>query len=353
MTNDEVMIAGLGLLAFAAVVVLIPLVLRVAVAYGVTDAPGQGKLHSATTPYLGGIAVVVAVLGASPLLPKWSAQAAVLLLAACAVGIAGLVDDMRTLRPTRRLAVEIGAAGLAFGAGARVNASVEPVDFVLTVIVLVVLTNSFNLLDNMDGALGVIGTTTALFLVGAAVLEGQVLVGGLGALVAGACLGFLVYNWHPAKIFLGDAGSLFLGFLLAAIALKLRFVVAPPESVAAVGLLLGPALFDTTLVVLSRARAGRPVYVGGTDHCSHRLLMLGLGTRTVAAVLAAGTAACGALGLAAARDVLPAAPLLAGATVVGVAALVALLRVPVYERGAGRDVDLRATAPVAIPLTID
>lgn len=354
MTNDEsVMIAGLGLAAFAAVVLLVPLVLRVAVAYGVTDSPGKGKLHVASTPYLGGIAVVVAVLGASPLLPGWSAQAAVILLAACAIGVAGLVDDMRTLRPTRRLAVEVVAATLAFGAGARVNVSAEPVDFVLTVVALVILTNSFNLLDNMDGALGIIGTTTALALVGAAVLQGQVLVGGLGALVAGSCLGFLVYNWHPAKIFLGDAGSLFLGFLLAAIALKLRFVVAPPESVAAVGLLLGPALFDTTLVVVSRARAGRPIYVGGTDHCSHRLLMLGLGTRAVAVVLAVGTAGCGVLGLAAARGVLPVAPLVAGSAVAGVAALVAFLRVPVYERGAGRDIDLRAPRPVAVAVTAD
>jgi UDP-GlcNAc:undecaprenyl-phosphate/decaprenyl-phosphate GlcNAc-1-phosphate transferase len=256
------------------------------------------------------------------------------------------------LRPTRRLAVEVLAAVLAFWAGARVDVAAEPLDFVLTVVVLVVITNSFNLLDNMDGALGVIGTTTALALVGAALLEGQVLVGGLGALVAGACLGFLVYNWHPAKIFLGDTGSLFLGFLLAAIALKLRFVVAPPESVAAVGLLLGPALFDTTLVVVSRARARRPIYVGGTDHCSHRLLLLGLGTRSVAALLAAATAGCGALGLAVGRAVLPAAPLAAGAATVGVVVLVALLRVPVYDGRAGRDVDIRARA-VRLPAAVD
>lgn len=353
MTGDETVIVGLGMLAFAAVVALVPLVQRVAVAYGITDAPKKGKLHSVATPYLGGVAVVLAVIGSSPLLPKWSVQATVILVGAVAVGLAGLVDDMRTLRPSRRLAVEVLAASAAFGVGARVGVAAEPVDFLLTVVALVVLTNSFNLLDNMDGAAGVIGTTIALALAGAAVLAGQVLVGGLAALVAGACLGFLVYNWHPAKIFLGDAGSLFLGFLLAVIALKLRFEVAPPRSVAAVGLLLGPALFDTTLVVVSRVRARRPIYIGGTDHCSHRLLMLGLGTRSVAAVLALGTAACTALGLAVGRDVLPAAPVTAAAVLVAVAALVALLRLPVYEGGAGRHIDPRGAGAVSIPVTVE
>lgn len=338
MTGDEATLVALGLTAFLAVLALVPLVRRVAVAYGVTDVPALGKLHSTATPYLGGVAVALAVAGASAFLPAWSVEGAAILVGALAVGAAGLVDDMRTVGPGRRLAVEALAASVAFAAGARVELLGGPADFLLTVAALVVLTNSFNLLDNMDGAAGVVGTTTAVALLAAAVLEGQVLVGGLASLVAGACLGFLVHNWHPARIFLGDAGSLFVGFLLAAIALKLRFVVAPPASVAALGLLVGTALFDTTLVVVSRLRAGRPIHVGGTDHVSHRLLMLGLPCPSVAGVLAVGTAACAALGLAVGRGVLPAWPVVAAVVAVGLTALAALLRMPVYDRLPVREV---------------
>ncbi len=349
MTSEQAGTIAVGVLAFLAVVALVPLVRRLAIAYGVTDKPSQGKLHSTATPYLGGIAVALAIAGTSAFLPGWSEEGAAILVGALLVGVVGLVDDMGTIGPGSRVAVEAVAASVAFAGGARVEVAGGIVDFVLTVGVLVLLTNSFNLLDNMDGAAGVIGTTTALALVAAAVLHEQVLVAALAALVAGACMGFLVYNWHPARIFLGDAGSLFVGFLLAAIALKLRFVVEPPASIAAVGLVVGLALFDTTLVVVSRLRAGRPLHVGGTDHLAHRLLILGLSCRRVAGLLALGTAASAGLGLAVGRHVLPVGPVVAGVTVVGTAALAALLRMPVYERGAGRVVR-QSAARAATPL---
>lgn len=346
MLADEAMILVVGLLAFLGVVALVPLALRVAVAYGVTDVPMPGKLHSTATPYLGGMAVALAVAGASPLLPAWSMQGAAILIGALLVAAVGLVDDLRTLGPVPRLAVEGVAASIAFAGGVRVELAGGPVDFVLTVGALVLVTNSFNLLDNMDGVVGSVGATMALPLLAAALLEGQVFVGGLAALVAGACAGFLVYNWHPARIFLGDAGSLFVGFLLGAIALKLRFAVAPPASVAVVALLLGPALFDTTLVVVSRLRAGRPIFLGGTDHTAHRLLMLGLCCQTVAALLVLATATCAVLGLAVGRGVLPAWPVVGAVVAVGLAALVAFLRMPVYEGRAGREMGEAVVADV-------
>lgn len=338
MNSQELVMLAVALLAFEAVVALVPLARRVAMAYAITDLPKPGKLHRAATPYLGGIAVAIAVIMPLPFLPGWQKEAAAILLGALLVCTAGLVDDIRTLGPSRRLAVEAAAASIAFAGGARVELVSGPVDLVLTVAFLVLLTNSFNLLDNMDGAMGIIGTTTAAALAAGAALQDQTLVGGLAAMVAGACVGFLVYNWHPAKIFLGDAGSLFIGFLLGAIALKLRFVVESPSRIAAVGLLVGPALFDTALVVVSRLRAARPIYVGGTDHTSHRLLMLGMHTRTVAVVLALGTGACAVLGLSVGRGLLPAGPVLAAVVALGGVALLALLRIPVYDRGAGREV---------------
>ena len=338
-------IPAAGALAFAGAAVLVPVVRRVALARGVVDEPTRGRLHATATPGLGGLAVVVAVTAGSVMLPGWSAPAAGILAGALLVAAVGLWDDVGHVGPAPRLLVEAVAASVAFAAGARLDVAAGPLDLVPTVVVLVVLTNSFNLLDNMDGAAGVVATTTAVALVVGAVLAGQLQVGGLAAAVAGACLGFLLYNWHPATIFLGDTGSLFVGFLLSSVALELRFEAGSPAGLAAVGLLVGVPLLDTTLVVVSRVRAGRPIHVGGTDHLAHRLLLLGLPCRAVAAALALLAGATAALGLAVGRGLVPALPVAGGVAVVGGAALLALLRLPVYEGGGGRVVGNPRRAP--------
>ncbi|MBV9041195.1 MAG: undecaprenyl/decaprenyl-phosphate alpha-N-acetylglucosaminyl 1-phosphate transferase [Acidimicrobiia bacterium] len=324
MHGGNLQIGLLGVSSFASVALLMPLVRSVALRYGVIDRPAAGKLHTTVTPYLGGVAILITGLGASTFLPSWSAQGVGIVVGAVVVGLVGLVDDMRTLNPGPRLVMEAAAASLAFFTGARIHLVNGPVDWVLTVTWLVVLTNSFNLLDNMDGAAAVIGSATAVALAVAAVLGGQVLVGGMAAVVAGSCLGFLLYNWYPARIFMGDAGSLFVGFLLAGLALKLRFPVGHVAGVAAVALLAGLALFDTTLVVISRAWHRRPIYMGGTDHTSHRLMRLGMSTPAVGVVLMVVTGMCGAIGVAVGRGALsPWVVLPVGA--VGLSALVAFL----------------------------
>ena len=294
-------------------------------------------MHHAPTPYLGGLAIALGALVCSFALPSWRGEAVTILAAACLVSVAGLIDDIRTVRPLVRLVIEIVAAIAVVAAGASVQLFGGPVDFAISVAFLVVLTNAFNLLDNMDGALGSIGAVVAVALAVTALLEGQVLVGGLAAVVACACLGFLVHNWHPARIFMGDAGSLFLGFLLAVIALKLRTGVPRPASAVALVLLLGLALFDTTLVVISRTRAGRPIYLGGTDHTAHRLMLLGFSPRTSTAVLVGVAAGSAGLGVLVAEGIVTPATAAPLAAVVGVAGLCFMLRVGSYkpERGPG------------------
>lgn len=331
---DLITVGGLGAASFLGVVALMPLARRVAVSYDIVAAPGASKLHLYPIPYLGGVVMALTALGASTFLPGWSVEAAVILLGAMLVGAVGLVDDMRALSPAPRLLAETIAATMAAAAGARVHLFNDPLDILITVAWLVVITNSFNLLDNMDGVAAIIATVTSLGLVLAAGLEGQWLVGGMAALVAGSSLGFLVFNWHPAKVFMGDAGSLFLGYMLGATALKLRFPVGHMASVPAILLLTGPALFDTTLVVISRVRAGRPIYLGATDHTSHRLLRLGLGTGQVAVVLGAASAVCTGLGVAVGRGALPAGGVGAAAAVAAGAGLVWFLRLPHGNDGA-------------------
>src|SRR5207253_10475640 len=146
---------------------------------------------------LGGVSIAVSAVLCALLLPAWQNEAedaALILVAACIVSLAGLLDDVRRLGPMPRLLVELGAASLAVSAGARIQVFGEEVDVVLSVLALVVLTNSFNLLDNIDSAAGAIAATIATALALTALLEGQILVGGLAVVVAAASLGFLVYN---------------------------------------------------------------------------------------------------------------------------------------------------------------
>jgi UDP-GlcNAc:undecaprenyl-phosphate GlcNAc-1-phosphate transferase len=318
----------LGLVAFAATLVVIPLAQRVAVLNNVTSMPRADRLHDRPTPYLGGVPIVLVVAAASPFIGEWHLEATVIIGGALLLGVVGLLDDIHNLHPAPRLVAEVAAALAAVAAGAHVQIFGGAIDVLLTVAWFVGVTNAFNIIDNMDGAAAGIASATALGLLATAALNEQVLVGGLAAVVAGTCLAFLIYNWHPARIFMGDAGSLPLGYLLAAIALKLRFPVAHFASITAVALFTAPAIFDTTLVVISRTVRHRPIYVGGTDHTSHRLLRLGLPTRTVASLITLAAALCAALGVAVGRGTLDPLPVIVPLTLVAAFGLAALLRLP-------------------------
>lgn len=328
-------VTAVGFFALALSLAFVPLARRGALLLDVTDRPAAGKVHKLATPCLGGVAVAAAVLFASAI-GGWRGQAVAILAAALLVACIGLVDDIRTVKPGVRLMVEVLAASIAFAAGARVELVGGFGDLVLTIIWLVVLTNAYNLLDNMDACASLIMATSAAALLAAAILNDQVLVATLAVAVVGAAIGFLVYNWHPARIFLGDAGSLFLGFLISAIALKLRFPVPQGAGVVAVAVVAAPALFDTTLVVISRIRAGRPIVVGGTDHTSHRLAALGLTTRQVALLLGAVSAGCGIVGVAVGHGLVDPWAVLGTGAVIGTVLLTVLLPMSVYDDGAGR-----------------
>ena len=160
---------------------------RLAVSKGISDHPAPGKVHKDPTPYLGGVAIALAAGSCSLFLPSWQGAGAIIFAAALLVGALGLVDDVRTVKPGIRLAVEALAALAAVVAGARIQLFGDVPDIALTVLWIVVITNSFNLLDNMDGAVGSIAPTIAAALAATALLEGQVLVGGMAIVVAAAC----------------------------------------------------------------------------------------------------------------------------------------------------------------------
>jgi UDP-GlcNAc:undecaprenyl-phosphate GlcNAc-1-phosphate transferase len=344
--TDWEQVAAVGALALCLSLLFVPVARRSALRLGVTDRPGAGKVHTSPTPYLGGVAVAAAVVcGAAA--GGWQREFAAILAAAAVVSCIGLVDDIRTASPRIRLLVEAVAACVAYLAGARFELLGGGADLALTVVWLVVLTNAYNLLDNMDACASLVVGTTAAAVLGAAVLQDQPAVGTVAIAIVGAVAGFLVFNWHPARIFLGDAGALFLGFLVSAMALKLRFPGGDGTDVLAVGLVAAPALFDTTLVVISRVRSGRPIYVGGTDHTSHRLAHLGMSTRPIGVVLAVASAGCGAMGVAVGREALDPRFAIAPLVVLGLVFLAILLRLPVY---AAADQHRLVPAPAAQPV---
>ncbi|MDQ6698343.1 MAG: undecaprenyl/decaprenyl-phosphate alpha-N-acetylglucosaminyl 1-phosphate transferase [Actinomycetota bacterium] len=326
-----VRIVAAGLLSFVVVLAVVPVVRRIAVAKGITDRPRQDRWHKSPTPYLGGAALLLGALGSSAFLPQWNVEALTLVAGALVLAVVGLVDDFRNVSAVGRLLIEAGVASAAFFAGARVHMFNEGVDLVLTVGWFVVVTNAFNLLDNMDGGMASIAAVVSAAIATVALVEGQVLVGGLAVVTGAACVAFLFYNWYPAQIFMGDAGSLFLGFMLAATSLKLRPRVPHVTSVTGLVLLLSPALFDTSLVVISRVRAGRSVFIGGTDHTSHRLMRLGLGQRATAAILAGASMTLVTAGVLVSERRVDPAVAGVGVAVLWIVAAARLLRIPVYE----------------------
>jgi UDP-GlcNAc:undecaprenyl-phosphate GlcNAc-1-phosphate transferase len=283
---------------------LTPVAIRVAPHFGLVDRPSPHKFHRNPTPYLGGLAVAMAVLGGLLGImfgqPELRAQFAAMTIGAAAVTVVGLVDDWRILNPLPRLLVQSAAAVGLWLADIRVAPTGFVVlDLALTILVVLTLTNAVNLIDNMDGLSTGTVAIASLFFFLLAYQHEQELVSIMAVLLAGACLGFLPFNLNPARIFLGDAGTHFLGFLLATLAIKLQLGGLPVVTRAVVPLyIVGVLLFDTTLVVVSRRRGGRPVFRGGTDHFSHRLVALGPSPLQVVLITYGACSITGVIGVA-------------------------------------------------------
>ncbi|MEU8384743.1 MraY family glycosyltransferase [Streptosporangium sp. NPDC048865] len=299
---------------------------RLALRWDLTDSPGGHKAHTRPTPYLGGVAIAVGTVVPTVIaLGLADLQIVAILLAAATVCLLGLIDDLAPLPAATRLIVETAVAIGVVLSGVQATVTGTWLDGVLTVVWIIVMTNSFNLLDNMDGALGTVTAVTAGVLAATALFQGHTSLAVLLCALACACLGFLPHNWAPARMFMGDSGSLFLGFTVACSATVLVMGRPPDATVAGLFLPTFVATVDTCVVLVSRVLANRPPLQGGTDHVSHRLRRTGLGTRAVAATLGAITAITGALGLTTASGLLPPLVAMAVAGAISVA-LVSLLR---------------------------
>ena len=285
-----------GLLAFfiallASLLLVVP-VRALALRVGMVDMPGPRKVHLTPIPLLGGLAMYAAVVISVLLAFNGPARAQIvgILIGATLVAGVGILDDRGLLHHQVKLFVGMPlAAAILLVSGIRAQVfsvllggrSGDYLDAALTVIWVVGITASFSILDHMDGLCAGVAAMASVFFALLALLNGQTLVTTLAAAVLGAAAGFLRWNFKPAKIFMGDGGAMFLGFLMATLGLKLRLEQANHlSSWLAPILILSVTIFDTTLVTISRSRRGLlPFATPGKDHAAHRFANLGLGHR--------------------------------------------------------------------------
>ncbi|HYV05986.1 MAG TPA: MraY family glycosyltransferase [Blastocatellia bacterium] len=297
--------------------VLTRTVRNVAIARGWVSAPSSSRhIHTASIPRLGGIAIfaafalVAGVLAAFPAMRggdvKFSARTILyILIPGTLVFLLGLFDDLHPVRPAIKFAVQAVAATLLFFGGFRVfqlpllfgSHSLGWLALPVTIIWVLWITNAFNLLDGIDGlaAGSSLFSTLTVFVV--SLVSGDLLVSSLTLALAGAILGFLRFNFNPATIFLGDCGSLFIGFMLSALALagaqKTPTIVAVAIPVVSFGL---PVL-ETVLSVIRRYLSGQPLFAADRGHIHHKLLDRGFSQQQVVWILYVVSAACGLLSL--------------------------------------------------------
>jgi UDP-GlcNAc:undecaprenyl-phosphate GlcNAc-1-phosphate transferase len=282
-----------GLLALGLAMLLTPLAGRLAGRIGLVAYPRGDRWHRSPTPLMGGVAIFFAIVPLFLILPG-PIQAdpldrfGGLLIGASLIFALGLWDDLRTLPPYTKLLGQIVAACV-LAAGLPID-KFPPWSILmvpLTIFWIVGVTNAFNLLDNMDGLSSGIAAIVALTLFAYNYLQGDQQAALLCLVIAGACGGFLVFNFNPARIFMGDSGSLLIGYLLSGIVVlgaskatsELALTLLVPVGVMALPIL------DTTLVTVVRALHSRPISQGGRDHLSHRLVALGLNERSAVLVL--------------------------------------------------------------------
>lgn len=289
----------LGVVTFIFVGAITPIMKSLAIRIGAVDSPNvPRKVHTEPVPYLGGIAIALGILVVSYGALLYSnftlhtfELASSVLIPALAMAMMGLFDDLRGLEPWPRLVMQAIAAlvvSIILISTNTIGTSLNNafLDSVVTIFWIVGVCNSINFFDNLDGgASGTVAIIT-LFLFFIAFDRRQELVSALAIVTAGATAGFLLWNRSPAKIYMGDAGSLFLGIIVAVLTIRLDPQIAPrSKSLAIPFLLMALPIMDTTVAVGSRIFRGISPFEGGRDHLSHRLIRIGFRRETTAMLL--------------------------------------------------------------------
>jgi UDP-GlcNAc:undecaprenyl-phosphate/decaprenyl-phosphate GlcNAc-1-phosphate transferase len=278
------MTMGLPLISFALVALATPWAKRIAARYGIVSVPYTDSRHQRQTPLMGGAAIIASILvtlALGRILPWW------LLVGAAGLFVIGLVDDAIVLRPLRKLLLQLVVVTFVLAAGPAFRlAPWFALNAALAGFFLLATVNAFNLIDGLDGLAAGVGMIVAVGAAAISYLHGDLAGAARALVIAGALAGFLIYNLHPASIFMGDSGALPLGLLLGTMALHAGDLAGNsrlPRYVVPILIMLVP-LLDTAIVSVSRMATGTPVSRRGLDHSHHRLLSLGLTDQRAVAI---------------------------------------------------------------------
>lgn len=344
MQGNLFQINGLTSFAFAFVVslVLTPVIRTVALRWRIGDKPNGRRIHTRMIPHLGGIALVLGMTAgmAALLLRGHHFPVAGIIAPVIGIVILGLIDDIKNLRAIQKLAVQVVAAlalvasGYLFLTGATITDGIPLVSIALTTVFFVGMASAVNLIDGHDGlAAGVAGISALGFAV-ASYLAGAPAYVAVSLALTGACIGFLVFNFPPGRIFMGDTGSMFLGVMLAIIASGLSMRAPSFTSFAGICLILGVPILDAVLAIVRRLMLHTSVFRADNLHMHHVLNQVGFTPRQTLGILYGLQACLSLLGVAAMRGLV--APLVVGIGLV-IVSFVSFIRVMIASRtSAGR-----------------
>jgi UDP-GlcNAc:undecaprenyl-phosphate/decaprenyl-phosphate GlcNAc-1-phosphate transferase len=284
--------------SFITVIIVTPFVIKLAIKIGATDKPNDRKVHEKIMPRLGGLAIFIGVMAGFYVSGLYKEHVTAITIGAVVIIAIGIMDDMMELSAKTKLLGQILAAATVVASGLKIDFLFIPFmgvfdlgwwTYPITILWIVGITNAINLIDGLDGlAAGTsfIVISTIAFMAGTA---GKELILGLAVIMMGSILGFLFYNFHPAKIFMGDTGALFLGYGIAILSLLGLFKSVTLFSFIVPIIILGVPVFDTTFAIIRRIVNKRPISSPDKSHLHHRLLALGLSHRnTVLAIYGLG-----------------------------------------------------------------
>jgi len=287
------------IMAFLISLAITPIIRRLAFRFGAVDCPGDRKVHSCLMPRMGGLAVYLAFTAAFLFSADSVSQPMTgLLIGGTLIMLLGLVDDIRDVSPRVKLMGQIAAAFVLVAFGIQVDfitnpfGGVIPLTFFgihwgipLTVLWIVGITNAVNLVDGLDGLAGGLASIAAVTLAVVGWTNNEISVVAPAVILGAATLGFLKYNFHPAKIFMGDSGSQFLGFMLAGLSVVGLTKGAAVVSVFVPVLILGIPIFDTLFAIIRRYINNQPIFRADKEHLHHRLLDIGLTHRQTVVII--------------------------------------------------------------------
>lgn len=268
--------------------------------FGIMDNPDGGlKRQPSSTPYFGGLAIYLSFLVGISTVYEFNAQILGILLGGSIIVVVGLIDDLGTISPGAKLAGEVIAIFVLVKSGIKLDIVFIPetIQLFFTFVWMVLMINAFNLIDVMDGLSAGVALIGSLFLCAVSIINGNIPIAILSISLVGALLGFIPYNYHPASIYMGDCGSLLIGFLLGAFSMIGRYTSHNRIAFVVPAIILGVPLFETFFVSYIRFRRGKPIMKGSRDHFALRLRKWRLNTRQTVAVSYMVSIICGFFGI--------------------------------------------------------